>query len=84
MAGLGETITVYYLENQDIQGGRWYIKDNFGDILNSFSKKKNALSNARQFAKDRAKSIGAVVKLDVMKKDGSFSQSHKYTPERNV
>lgn len=84
MAGLGEKITVYYLKNQDIQGGRWYIKDNFGEILNSFSKKKNAISNARRFSKDRAKAIGAVVKLNIMNKDGSHSKTHKYTPDRDV
>lgn len=80
MAGLGEKVTVYYIENRDIRGGRWYFKDNFGDELNSFSKKATAVTAAKRFAKDRAKAIGAVVRLDIEKKDGSLSKSHKYTP----
>lgn len=80
MVGLGEKITVYYIKNQDISGGRWYIKDNFGDILNSFSKKRTAVDNARQFAKDRAKSIGANVRLVIMNKDGSHSKTNDYKP----
>lgn len=76
----GEKITVFYLENQDIRGGRWYIKDNFGDILNDFSKKKNAVSSARQFSKDRAKSIGDNVRLVIMNKDDSHSKTQDYKP----
>lgn len=75
-----ETITVYYLKNQDVSGGRWYVKDYFGEILGDYSKKRSALDSARQFAKDRAKASGAATKLVIKNKDGSVSDSHKYRP----
>lgn len=84
MAGLGEKVTVFYLKNQDVPGGRWYLKDNFGEVLNTYSHKKSAVEQARQFSKDRAKSIGDVVKLVIMNKDDSVGKTHKYTPDRNL
>lgn len=80
MARVGETTTVYYIENQDISGGRWYVKDQYGENLNSFSKKEQAVLAAKRFTKDRATATGAPAKLVIKKKDGSISKSHKYKP----
>lgn len=80
MARVGETVKVYYIENQDISGGRWYVKDQYGDNLNSFSKKKQAVLAAKRFTKDRAKATGVKSKLVIEKKDGSIARSHTYKP----
>lgn len=75
-----ETITVYYIPNQINNDGRWYIKDYFGEVLNSFSKKKQAKRAAKRFAKDRAKASGSTVKLKIFDTRDDLSEVKKFNP----
>ena len=81
MARVGEIVSVIYESNQDFEGGMWYVEDNYKDIIGEHTTKKQAVTAAKRFTKDRATATGVKARLEIEKKDGSLSKVHTYEPE---
>ena len=81
MARVGETVSVIYVKNQDFGGGMWYVQDQYKDIIGDHNTKKQAVTAAKRFTKDRATATGVKARLEIKKKDGSLSKVHTYEPE---
>ncbi len=72
-----ESIVVYYIENRDTGGGRWYVKDSYGEVLGDYRTKKPAVKDARKEAKRRASNRGEV-HLRVRNKNDVTIARYKY------